>query len=60
HDPPRRIIHEVLLGISKEDGTAVPNYSSSQRTIQRKRKKKKCHCQDRNRFMRFIFLMNFE
>ncbi|CAF3602513.1 unnamed protein product [Rotaria socialis] len=40
HDPPRRIIHEVLLGISKEDGTAVPNYSSSQRTIQRKRKKK--------------------
>ncbi|CAF5148257.1 unnamed protein product, partial [Rotaria socialis] len=40
HDPPRRIIHEVLLGISKEDGTAVPNYSSSQRTIQRKRKKR--------------------
>ncbi|CAF0775449.1 unnamed protein product [Adineta steineri] len=39
HDPPRRIIHEVLLSIDKNDGTAVPTYSSSQRTIERKRKK---------------------
>lgn len=33
-DPPRRIIHEALLAASKEDGTAVPNYTSSQRTIE--------------------------
>ncbi|CAF4491985.1 unnamed protein product, partial [Rotaria sp. Silwood2] len=40
HDPPRRIIHEALLNVNKHDGTAVPNYYSSQRTIERKRKKK--------------------
>ena len=39
HYPPRRIIHEVLLSINKNDGTAVPNYSSAQRTIERKRKR---------------------
>ena len=39
HDAPRRIIHEVLLSVDQNDGTAVPNYSASQRTIQRKRKK---------------------
>ena len=38
-DSPRRIIHEALLNIDKENGTAVPNYYSSQRTIARKRKK---------------------
>lgn len=38
HDPPRRIIHEALLKVEKNNGTAVPTYSSSQRTIQRKRK----------------------
>ncbi|CAF4499777.1 unnamed protein product, partial [Rotaria sp. Silwood2] len=40
HDPPRRIIHEALLNVNKHDGTAVPNYYSCQRTIERKRKKK--------------------
>lgn len=39
HDPPRRIIHETLLSIDRNDGVAVPNYFSSQRTIQRKRKR---------------------
>lgn len=39
HDPPRRIINEALLEIDKHDGTAVPTYSSSQRTIERKRKR---------------------
>ena len=39
HDPPRRIIHEALLDIDKIDSAAVPTYSSSQRTIERKRKK---------------------
>ena len=38
HDAPRRIIHEVLLSVDENDGTDVPNYSSSQRNIQRKRK----------------------
>ena len=38
HDPPRRIIHEALLCINKNDGTAVPNYLFTQRTIERKRK----------------------
>ena len=37
-DPYRRIIHELLLYINKNDGTAVPNYLSTQRTIERKRK----------------------
>ncbi len=40
HDPPRRIIHQALLNVDKINGAAVPNYSSSQRTIERKRKKK--------------------
>ncbi|CAF2617287.1 unnamed protein product [Rotaria sp. Silwood2] len=40
HYPPRRVINEALLTISKDDGAAVPNYTSSQRTIERKRKKK--------------------
>jgi hypothetical protein len=39
HDPPRRIIHEALLNIDQADGAAVPTYYSSQRTIERKRKK---------------------
>lgn len=39
HDPPRRIIHQAFLNINKKDGSAVPNYSSAQRTIERKRKK---------------------
>lgn len=38
--PPRRIINEALTIVSKDDGTAVPNYTSSQRTIERKRRKK--------------------
>ena len=38
HDPPRRIIHEALLYINKNDGTALSNYPSTQRTIERKRK----------------------
>ena len=38
YDPPRRIIHEALLYINKNDGTAVPNYPSTQRTMERKRK----------------------
>ena len=39
HDPPCCIIHEALLDINKEEGTAVPTYYSSQRTIERKRKR---------------------
>ncbi|CAF4598316.1 unnamed protein product, partial [Rotaria sp. Silwood1] len=39
HDPPRRIIHQALLNVNKNDASAVPNYSSAQRTIERKRKK---------------------
>ena len=38
HDLPRRIIHEVLLYENNNDGSAVPNYPSTQRTIERKRK----------------------
>jgi hypothetical protein len=38
HDPPRRIINEALLKVNKDDGAAVPTCSSSQRTIERKRK----------------------
>jgi hypothetical protein len=40
HDPPGRIIHQALLNVNKNDGSAVPNYSSSQRTIEGKRKKR--------------------
>ena len=36
HDLPR--IHEALLHINKNDGTVVPNYPSTQRIIERKRK----------------------
>jgi hypothetical protein len=39
HDPLRRIIHEALLNVDQNDDTAVPTYYSSQRTIERKRKK---------------------
>ncbi|CAF5111642.1 unnamed protein product, partial [Rotaria magnacalcarata] len=39
HDPPRRIIHQALLNVNKNNGSAVPNYSSNQRTIERRRKK---------------------
>ena len=39
HFPPRHIINTALLPISKDDGAAVPIYTSSQRTIERKRKK---------------------
>ncbi|CAF4395216.1 unnamed protein product, partial [Rotaria magnacalcarata] len=28
HDPPRRIIHQALLNVNKNNGSAVPNYSS--------------------------------
>ena len=38
HDPPRRIIHEALLYINKNDETAVPIYPSTQCIIERKRK----------------------
>ncbi|CAF3661652.1 unnamed protein product [Rotaria socialis] len=38
--PPRRIINEALTIVSKENGVAVPSYTSSQRTIERKRRKK--------------------
>lgn len=37
--PPRRIINEALTIVSKGDGAAVPSYTSSQRTIERKRRK---------------------
>ena len=37
HGSPRRIIPEVLLYTNKNDGTTVPNYPSTQRTIERKR-----------------------
>ncbi|CAF1001416.1 unnamed protein product [Didymodactylos carnosus] len=39
HDPPRRIINEALLDVHKDDGTAIPSYTASQHTIERKRKK---------------------
>ena len=39
HDPPQRIIDETRLSIDLDDGTTLPNYFSSQRTIQRKSKK---------------------
>ncbi|CAF1510134.1 unnamed protein product [Adineta ricciae] len=39
HDPPRRIIHQALLKINKTNGAAVPSYTSSQRTIERKQKR---------------------
>ena len=39
HDSPRRIIHEALLNVDQNDASAVPSYYSSQRTIERKRKK---------------------
>jgi FLYWCH zinc finger domain len=38
HDPPRRIIHEGLLNVEKDDATALPSYTALQRTIERKRK----------------------
>ena len=38
HYPPRLIIHEALVYINKNDGTAVLNYPSTQRIIERKRK----------------------
>ena len=38
-DPPRRIIHEALLNVDKNDAATVTTYHSSQRTIQRKRKR---------------------
>ena len=39
HDPSRRISHQALLNVNKNNVTAVPSYSASQRTIERKRKK---------------------
>ncbi|CAF3132612.1 unnamed protein product [Rotaria sp. Silwood2] len=39
HDPPRRIIHEALLNVHKDDALALPSYAASQRLIGRKRKK---------------------
>jgi len=33
------IIHQALLNVNTNNGTSVPNYSPSQRTIERKRKK---------------------
>ena len=40
YDPPRRTIHEAFVFVHKDDGTAIPNYSSSQRSIQWKRRRK--------------------
>ena len=37
-DPPQRNIHEALLYVNKHDGTAVPNYPSTQHTMERKSK----------------------
>ncbi|CAF2935955.1 unnamed protein product [Rotaria sp. Silwood2] len=39
YDPPRRIIHEALLNVHKDDALALPSYAASQRLIGRKRKK---------------------
>ncbi|CAF3138310.1 unnamed protein product [Rotaria socialis] len=39
HDPPRRIIYEVLQNVDKNDDAAVPTYHSSQRMIERERKR---------------------
>ncbi|CAF3615855.1 unnamed protein product, partial [Rotaria socialis] len=38
HDPLRRVIHEAFLNVNRKDGSAVRNYSSAQRAIERKRK----------------------
>ncbi|CAF4623355.1 unnamed protein product [Didymodactylos carnosus] len=38
-DPPRRIINEALLNIHTDDGTTIPSYTSSQRTIERNHKR---------------------
>ncbi|CAF0913032.1 unnamed protein product [Didymodactylos carnosus] len=39
YDPPGRVINEALLDVHKDDGTAIPSYTASQCTIERKRKK---------------------
>ncbi|CAF1149113.1 unnamed protein product, partial [Didymodactylos carnosus] len=39
HDSPRRIINEALLDVHTDDGTAIPSYTASHRTIERKCKK---------------------
>ncbi|CAF4336433.1 unnamed protein product [Rotaria sp. Silwood2] len=39
YDPPRRIIHEALLNVHKDDALVLPSYAASQRLIGRKRKK---------------------
>ncbi|CAF1467476.1 unnamed protein product [Rotaria magnacalcarata] len=36
HDPLRRIIYEAFLNVNRKDGSAVRNYSSAQRAIERK------------------------
>jgi len=57
HDSSRRIINDILLSGNINDGTAVPNYSSSKRTIERKRRKRTYPHQDELHLMIFIFLM---
>ena len=59
HDPLRRIIHESLLHINKNDRTAVLNYLSTQHTIEKKKENNKInHCQHLLHLMIFLFLMN--
>ncbi|CAM4809046.1 unnamed protein product [Rotaria magnacalcarata] len=36
HDPLRRILYEAFLNVNRKDGSAVRNYSSAQRAIERK------------------------
>ena len=61
YDPSRRIIHGALLYINKSDGIFVPNYPSTQRTIERKKRNNKInHYQHQLYLMIFLFLMNLE
>ena len=53
HFPPRRIINRALFSISKDDGAAVPIYTSSQRTIERNEKSSSYHYQDHVRLMKY-------
>ncbi|CAF3873782.1 unnamed protein product [Rotaria sordida] len=39
NEPPRKIIHEALLDVHPGDASAVQNYRTVQRSVQRKRKK---------------------
>lgn len=55
HDPPRRIIHEALLNVDKENGRVVSNYSSSQRIIEQRMM---FHCQGQLHSVKLLLLMN--